>query len=90
MEVLKQIDLNQMLVAALTLTIAGIIGFWCKDVPIKIYDPSEMKENELLSEHMCFFGTYTFNEDELIYKFSPHFREVHGYKFTKVEDYEPP
>jgi chaperone BCS1 len=31
------LDLQTLIIASLTFTVAGILGFWCKDVPIKIW-----------------------------------------------------
>jgi chaperone BCS1 len=38
MDIINQINIEQLLVASLTVAVAGIISFWCKDVPGKLWD----------------------------------------------------
>ena len=38
MTIFEMFDLQSLILASLTFTVAGVIGFWCKDVPMKLFN----------------------------------------------------
>ena len=37
MDAIQQINIEQLVISALTLTAAGVVGFWCKDMPLRVW-----------------------------------------------------
>jgi len=66
MELINHINIEQMLLAALTLTAAGIIGFWCKDVPRRVWGLIIRQcttSLNITSSHNSFYNLMKFLED---------------------------
>ena len=67
MEIINQINAQQLITAAIALTVAGIIGFWVKDVPLKIWAffiRQCTTTVDITSAHNSFYNLMRFFEDK--------------------------
>ena len=66
MEALNQINIDQLVIAALTLTAAGIIGFWIRDIPLRLWLYIKRQCTtviDITSAHNSFYNLMRFLED---------------------------
>ena len=64
-ETINQINIEQLVIAALTLTAAGMIGFWIKDVPVRVLKFIERQCTttiNITSSHKSFYNLMDFME----------------------------
>ena len=66
MGAVTQINIEQLVVMALSLTAAGIIGFWCKDMPLRLWEFIRRQCTttvDITSVHNSFYNLMRFLED---------------------------
>lgn len=66
MDIVNQINIEQLLLAALTLTSAGVIGFWVKDIPVRLWEHIKRQCTttlDITSAHNSFYNLMRFIEE---------------------------
>ena len=66
MEMFSQINIEQLIIASFTFTAAGIIGFWCKDMPLRLWDFIRRQCTTtvvITSAHNAFYNLMRFLDD---------------------------
>ena len=81
MEAITQINIDQLVIAALTLTVAGIIGFWIKDMPLRLWGYIKRQCTtvvDITSAHNSFYNLMRFLEDNYAHKNFRTFKLTNG------------
>ena len=81
MEIMDHFNIYQMLVTALTLTLAGVIGFWCRDIPIRLWRFILRQSTTTLhitSAHNAFYCLMRFIEAHYQHKNFRNFKLTNG------------
>ena len=66
MDAISQFGLAQIIMASLSLTIAGVIGFWCKDMPLRLWGFVKRQCTttvDITSAHNAYYNFMKFIED---------------------------
>lgn len=81
MEIVRQIDIYQIFTAAIALTVAGVIGFWCKDVPLKLWGLIKRECTTtvyITSTHISFYNLMSYLEENYKDKNFRNFKVTNG------------
>ena len=81
MEMIAQVNIEQLVITALTLTAAGMIGFWIKDIPLRLcaYILRQCTTVvDITSAHNSFYNLMRFLEDNYAHKNFRTFKLTNG------------
>lgn len=80
-EMVSQFNLEQLILAALTLTTAGIIGFWIRDVPMRVWFTIKRQcttSLSITSSHRVFYNLMSFLQENYANKNFRTFKLTNG------------